>query len=430
MATEFKAKINPFTGQLQLVPTNVVLSFKAAVATSTALPLTGNAKGDARIANDTGVLWVWSLESATGLLTDWVNAGDIVDIDWSVITNKPTSSVANIDDAVSKKHTRDTDNLILAQANAYAFQFPSTNYGLKFNATNLAYDFMNGDGTYKLRIGVDGLPIEINGKGAGGNNHASIRLFSGDKAQHEQSGIWLFGAEPGVVGKVRTCWALGIKGTLDTGHENFVAFQYLDEDNNWHKYLTIDPLGKVGIGVGTPVEFLDIVGNIKLTGNITDGTYASTPANIYDAVDKKHSQNKDTILDEGGANEVSASNLKLNNLIFHLQSSDVLTTGAKSWIRIPYNLTITGWELTADAAGSVEIDIWKDNLTNFPPTVDDTIITGSGATKPNLNTEQKNSSSDLTGWNVSLNEGDYIRFNIDSVDTVKEILLVLNCKRA
>jgi hypothetical protein len=112
MAQEFKAKLNPFTGTLQLVPTNVVLEFKAAVATQTSLPLVSNEKGDARIASDTGILWVWSLESATGLLTDWVSAGDIVDTDWSVITNKPSSSVADIDSAVSLKHAQNTDQYL------------------------------------------------------------------------------------------------------------------------------------------------------------------------------------------------------------------------------------------------------------------------------------------------------------------------------
>lgn len=110
--SQFRAKLNPFTGQLQLVPTNIVLAFKSGVATHNDLPLTGNAMGDARIANDTGNLWVWSLEASSGLLTDWTDAGDIVDIDWSVITNKPSSSVANIDDAVTKRHTQNTDQYL------------------------------------------------------------------------------------------------------------------------------------------------------------------------------------------------------------------------------------------------------------------------------------------------------------------------------
>jgi hypothetical protein len=112
MANEFKAKLNPFTGQLQLIPTNIVLAFKAGVATQANLPLISNAKGDARIANDSGHLYVWSIEAATGLLTDWVDAGDIVDLEWSAISGKPSSTPADIDDAVSKRHTQNTDQKI------------------------------------------------------------------------------------------------------------------------------------------------------------------------------------------------------------------------------------------------------------------------------------------------------------------------------
>lgn len=101
MAQEYKAKLNIFSGQLQLVPTNIVLAFKEGVATHNDLPLTGNAKGDARIANDDGHLWVWSIEASEGLLTDWVDAGDIVDLEWDSINGKPNSSVESIDEAVA-----------------------------------------------------------------------------------------------------------------------------------------------------------------------------------------------------------------------------------------------------------------------------------------------------------------------------------------
>lgn len=110
--SEYKAIVNPFTGQLQLVPTNIVLSFKAGVATQASLPLTGNAKGDARIANDTGHYYVWSIDVSSGLLTDWVDAGDMIDVDWSAVTNRPSSTVVNIDDAVTKKHTQNTDQYL------------------------------------------------------------------------------------------------------------------------------------------------------------------------------------------------------------------------------------------------------------------------------------------------------------------------------
>jgi len=56
---EYKQKINPRTGQFNLVPTNTVIAFKAGVENEAALPADGNTKSDARITNDNGHLWVW-----------------------------------------------------------------------------------------------------------------------------------------------------------------------------------------------------------------------------------------------------------------------------------------------------------------------------------------------------------------------------------
>lgn len=110
--SEFKAKLNIFTGQLQLVPTNIVLAFKSGVTEYNNLPLTGNAKGDARIANDTGHLYVWSIDATSGVLTDWIDSGDMVDVTWDSISGKPSSAVADIDNAVSIRHTQDTDKYL------------------------------------------------------------------------------------------------------------------------------------------------------------------------------------------------------------------------------------------------------------------------------------------------------------------------------
>lgn len=105
MAT-YKTKVNPYTGQLQLVrDDSEILNFEAGVATSGDLPTSGNAENDARIASDTHHLYVWDGDS-------WEDQGDIFNIDWSVIENKPSSLVANIDDAVSKRHTQNTDDKI------------------------------------------------------------------------------------------------------------------------------------------------------------------------------------------------------------------------------------------------------------------------------------------------------------------------------
>ena len=53
--------------------------------------------------------------------------------------------------------------------------------------------------------------------------------------------------------------------------------------------------GKLGILNNDPQEALHVTGNVRLSGNITDGTNVSSPANIKDAIDKKHSINTDTL---------------------------------------------------------------------------------------------------------------------------------------
>jgi hypothetical protein len=79
MANEFKQKFNPRTGQFNLIPTNTVLFFRTCVATQANLPITGNEKGDARVATDTGHLYVWSIIATSGSLSDWIDVGDAFD---------------------------------------------------------------------------------------------------------------------------------------------------------------------------------------------------------------------------------------------------------------------------------------------------------------------------------------------------------------
>ncbi|AMV31720.1 hypothetical protein VN12_06335 [Pirellula sp. SH-Sr6A] len=105
----------------------------------------------------------------------------------------------------------------------------------------------------------------------------------------------------------------------------------------------------------------------------------------------------------------------------------VIAVGEKSLLfRVPYNCTITGWELVANASGSIVIDVWKDSYANFPPTNGDSIV---AAAKPTLASQVKAQSSTLTGWTTALNAGDYIKLEVESASTVNVAVLTLTVTR-
>jgi hypothetical protein len=103
-----------------------------------------------------------------------------------------------------------------------------------------------------------------------------------------------------------------------------------------------------------------------------------------------------------------------------------ITTGVKGDVRVPFTCAVTGWDLVADASGSIVIDVWRDTYANFPPTVADTIA---GTEKPTLSAVAKNQDTSLTTWATALTEGDWLRFNVDSAATVQRVSLALYLKR-
>jgi len=99
-----------------------------------------------------------------------------------------------------------------------------------------------------------------------------------------------------------------------------------------------------------------------------------------------------------------------------------ITTGAKSWVRVPFDMTITGWDITADQSGSIVVDVWKDTYANFPPIDADSIA---GTELPTLSSAQKNQDTSLSSWTTSVSQGDYIRINVDSASTVTFVYLTI-----
>lgn len=90
------------------------------------------------------------------------------------------------------------------------------------------------------------------------------------------------------------------------------------------------------------------------------------------------------------------------------------------FLYIPFNCTINNWSLIGNTTGNLEIDIWR--LNGAIPTILDTIV---AANYPNLNAQQINSDSTLTGWSVNLLAGDIIKFVVNSATTISSATLTL-----
>lgn len=153
----------------------------------------------------------------------------------------------------------------------------------------------------------------------------------------------------------------------------------LDGTNNLIKYTGTSVSS---LTTGTGLSANTTTGNITITNTIVNGSFGIT-------------------IDGGGS---------------------AITTGVKGYITIPYDCTITGWDILADVSGSIVVDVWKDTYANFPPTVADTIA---GSEKPTLSSAVKNQDNSLSTWTTSVSSGDIIGFNVDSASTLKRVNLTI-----
>lgn len=101
---------------------------------------------------------------------------------------------------------------------------------------------------------------------------------------------------------------------------------------------------------------------------------------------------------------------------------NAISTGVAGDIFLDFACTITGVTMLADASGSIVVDIWKDTYANYPPTVADTIT---ASALPTISTATKSQDTTLTGWTVAIPAGSCLRFNVNSVTTIKRLTLAL-----
>jgi len=95
-------------------------------------------------------------------------------------------------------------------------------------------------------------------------------------------------------------------------------------------------------------------------------------------------------------------------------------------LSIPFNLTLTGWVLLADQAGSAVVDVWRSTYANYPPEAGDSIC---AATRPTLGGEIKQQNLLLTNWQKQMLAGDTLWFVLDSVATIEWLGLYLQFTR-
>lgn len=110
--------------------------------------------------------------------------------------------------------------------------------------------------------------------------------------------------------------------------------------------------------------------------------------------------------------------------------TNVINTGFKGVIEIPFNCDIVFVRLYSSDAlitvGSIVIDIWKTDYTNYPPTVGGTIT---AAAKPTITAGIKYQDSVMTGWTTHINAGEILGFKVDSVASFKQILVSLTLRK-
>jgi hypothetical protein len=98
----------------------------------------------------------------------------------------------------------------------------------------------------------------------------------------------------------------------------------------------------------------------------------------------------------------------------------VITSPILRVFYMPFAATITGWALMANQTGSVSIDVWKEPLSAFPPTVANSITGGSPMS---ISSAQFSSAFPVSAsWTTtSINAGDCLAFNLSSVSSIQNV---------
>jgi len=102
-------------------------------------------------------------------------------------------------------------------------------------------------------------------------------------------------------------------------------------------------------------------------------------------------------------------------------SIDISSIGIAGYITIPYNGTITGWQVIGDIVGTCVFDVWK-TAAGIIPTMSNSIV---GTEKPNLTAQQINSDLSLTTWTTAVSAGDIVGISLETASTLSQAWLTV-----
>jgi hypothetical protein len=105
-------------------------------------------------------------------------------------------------------------------------------------------------------------------------------------------------------------------------------------------------------------------------------------------------------------------------------AGSTITIGDKGSISIPYNATLNNVTMVADVSGVCVIDILKSNFSTYP-----TSSSICSTSLPTISGAIKSEDSTLSGWSVSIQNGDILDFQVLSASNITKLNLTIGATK-
>lgn len=135
-----------------------------------------------------------------------------------------------------------------------------------------------------------------------------------------------------------------------------------------------------------------------------------------------------TIMNAYVRDPIAQMQIRPISFVFGDPNGDVILTGGKAPLLVPFSGTVIGWTVLADQVGSIVIDLCRDSYANYPPTQPTDSIAGSE--KPTISASNKGQDLVLTTWAPTITSGDVIKPFVDSCSGIKQAVLILHVNLA